>query len=70
MYITLMTLMTLIKGGVLKYLLFLKMLFHGQKRKKIYSPTHLFLLIKTCIHETHKILPLKKSTMVVLQSTS
>jgi len=36
------------KGGVLKYLRFSKILFHGQKRKKIYSPTHPFLMIKNC----------------------
>jgi len=29
----------------------------GQKRKKIYSPTHPFLMIKTCIRKTHKIPP-------------
>ena len=42
---------------MLKYLWFLKILFHGQKRKKIYSLTHPILLITTCIHETHKIPP-------------
>jgi len=46
-----------IKGGVLKYLRFSKILFHGQKRKKIYSPTHPFLMIKNCIHVTHKMHP-------------
>ncbi len=29
---------------MLKYLQFSKFLFHGQKRKKIYSPTHPFLM--------------------------
>jgi len=44
-------------GGVLKYLRFSEIVFHGQKRKKIYSPTHPFLMIKNCIHMTHKMYP-------------
>jgi len=27
------------------------------RREKRYSPTHPFLMIKTCIHETHEIPP-------------
>ena len=30
------------KGGVLKYLRFSKILFHGQKRKKIFTDTPIF----------------------------
>ncbi len=50
-------LVKIFKGGVLKYLRFSKILFHGQKRKKIYSSTHPFLMIKNCFHVTHKMHP-------------
>ncbi len=47
----------IILGDLFKYPQNQKRWLHGQKRKKINSPAHPFLLIKTCIHETHKIPP-------------
>ena len=60
---------------LLKYLQNRKKWFHGQKRKKIYSPTHPFLMIKNCIHVTHKMHPplalfwLKSSLISVFTSS-
>ncbi len=41
-------------GDLLKYMQNWKAWLYDQKRKKIYSPTQPFSLIKTCIHETHQ----------------